>query len=225
MTENRSGGLDGRLPTPRMLVLDADADRRAELENDLASRDLDVVGCNSPGAALARVRMERIDAVAVHAGESVQDAVEICRHLSTNWPDLPVVVIARTGPLGAAVEIFQAGAFDLLIGPLPQSAVVNSLEHAAQMGVFRKDKEQPRPRRVTPLPEAPSPEEQVERRLLLGVMLAARGSKTRAAQVLGIDRAALMERLVRFGVSSLAEREDESCSVPLPPPAPIRRAS
>ena len=226
MIEKFSHEPESQAPTAaRVLVVDGNAERRAKLEMALTQRGLWAVGCSSAGAALAKLQSHRIDAVALHSGERVENGIEACRHLTTNWPDLPVVVVAEGGRLGSAVEIFQAGAYDLLLGSIERRALLDSLEHAAQVGVFRREKQQPRAGRATPIPEAPSPREQVERRHLLGVLLAARGSKTRAARALGIDRSSLVDRLADVGVEASSERDDDSTVVPLPPPAPIRRAS
>lgn len=216
----------------RVLVLDPDASSRGALQAALVARGMRAAGCASAGAALAILRADAIDAVAVHLGELESDGIETCRHVSTNWPELPIVVLAEGGPLGTAIEAFQAGAYDLIVGRTDRASVVDAIEHAAHMGVFRR--EMAGDRTPAPVPgegadtreaEGEMVSEHVERRQLMGLLLAVRGSVSRAAEILHLDRSMLVHRLVRLGVVVDPRREDESRVVPLPPPAPIRRAS
>jgi DNA-binding NtrC family response regulator len=52
------------------------------------------------------------------------------RNLQRNYPDLPVIVLSRTGGEKEWLEVLEAGAFDLLAAPYHPGLVMGLLEQA-----------------------------------------------------------------------------------------------
>jgi phosphoserine phosphatase RsbU/P len=62
------------------------------------------------------------------------DSLDVLRRLRTECPSLPVVVISGTGVLGDAVEALREGAWDFVVKPIQDMAV---LEHAVEGSLDR----------------------------------------------------------------------------------------
>lgn len=206
-------------PSPCVLAIDPDPETRKSLLRALAARGLRTAAGASIGKALARLRSGGVDAVAVHASEPDPTGVETCRHIVASWPAMPIVVIVDAGALGAALNAFEAGAFDYLVGPVDRPGVADALAHAAEMGRLRVRQE----RRLTPVP-APPVDDPVERRYLLGLLAGVGGDRSRAARILGVERPELYERLTRLGVMPKA-CEDETLPIPISPEELLGRRS
>lgn len=209
-----------------VLVVDRDALGRKSLEAALAGRGISTTPVSSVGEGLAALREESVDAVVVHAVDPDPSGITACRYITESWPETPVVVLSEGGPLGQAVEAFAAGAYDFVVGSIDRMAVAEALEHAAQVGRFRRQMAAGEPE---PTPEAertPTTAEHAERRHLMGVLLAVQGDRDRAASLLGIDRSTLYGRLRFLGVVEEGRTEEHSSLSTLPKgDAPLERAS
>jgi len=63
-----------------------------------------------------------------YQGGTWRSALETIRRQA---PQLPVIVVCRTGGEQEWIEVLQAGAFDMICAPFSSEAVLSVLEHAA----------------------------------------------------------------------------------------------
>jgi DNA-binding NtrC family response regulator len=129
------------------------------------------------------------------------DGIELCARMVREFPGLPIVVMTAFGSMDTAVAAMRAGAADFLTKPLELGALASVLGRALA-------RREPSPERAPP-PALGEPAplelvalEEVERRYILRVLEAVRGNKSRAAQVLGLDRKTLYRRLERYAAAS-----------------------
>lgn len=213
--------MDGTQKT-RVLIVEDDAEIRAALHDALdelgyevleepdAERALVTLGCSDFDAVLADVRMPGMGGIA------------LCRHLATDGPHLPVIVMTAFGDVDTAVEALRAGAFDFITKPISIDEVTRVIErsiaeHPRDSAVTRlkqpADSAPPPPAPEQPL-SAPHPFaaaadgsaeaaslEEVERRHIEVVLRAVGWNKARAARELGIDRSTLYRKLIRLGLT------------------------
>jgi DNA-binding NtrC family response regulator len=147
--------------------------------------------------------------------------IALCRHLASDGPHLPVVVMTAFGDVDTAVEALRAGACDFITKPITIQEVARVIErsiaeHPEGLAVARlKQPADDRAAAATSAPERtpaqplpalePSPEaaslEEVERRHIEVVLRAVGWNKARAARELGIDRSTLYRKLIRLGLT------------------------
>jgi len=76
---------------------------------------IDMVRCQPPDLVLCDLRMPRMD------------GIDVLQQLHSEFPDLPVIAVSGAGVLSDAVEALRAGAWDFVVKPIQEMAV---LEHA-----------------------------------------------------------------------------------------------
>jgi len=115
---------------PKVLLLSTDKTEAAVLQEVLAEHLL-----LTPAASLSEVMFllatSSYDALfctwSFHSGTWV-DAVD---NVSRWQPDLPVIILSRTAEEREWVQVLEAGAFDLLVPPFQEEALLAVLEQAS----------------------------------------------------------------------------------------------
>jgi serine phosphatase RsbU (regulator of sigma subunit) len=92
----------------------------AEAENGQAG--LDAIAANPPDLVLCDLRMPELD------------GIEVLRHVSQHYPNLPFVIVSGTGDIGDAIEALKLGAWDYVTKPIHDLAV---LDHAMKKALER----------------------------------------------------------------------------------------
>lgn len=206
----------------RVLIVEDDGEIRAALHDALDDLGYDVL--EEPDAERALVTLGRsdFDAVLVDVRMPGMGGIALCRHLASDGPHLPVVVMTAFGDVDTAVEALRAGACDFITKPISIQEVARVIErsiaeHPEGLAVARlkqpidepppaEDDEShqssapPPPMALDASPEASSLEE-VERRHIEVVLRAVGWNKARAARELGIDRSTLYRKLIRLGLT------------------------
>ena len=114
----------------RVLVVDDEAAMCELLGTQLERRGLSTVTCRSVDAALAAVRTDEVQVVVADHNLPGKTGITLCDHLTSNHPDLPVVLITGFGSMETAIAAIRAGAYDFLTKPFEIEELVLVLERA-----------------------------------------------------------------------------------------------
>lgn len=207
-----------------LLVIDDDASTCELLAARLDPSKFTVLWSTQPEDAERLLRERAFDAVLTDVRMHQLDGIELCARIVEKHPGLPVVLMTAFGSIDTAVSAMRAGASDFLTKPLDAELVTSALERAIAHASLQRDVAA-RGRSITPedLPEKVRDHQQrqspgagaepselvaldeIERRHILRVLEAMHGNKSRAAQVLGLDRKTLYRRLERYGAMANGE--------------------
>ncbi len=127
-------------PSPRSLVVDDDPDLLRWLEDTLPRRGFAVTSCLR--AADAREALARGDDTAVVITDlnmPGERGIDLCAHVASRWPDVPVIVLTAFGGLDSAVEAIRAGAYYYLTKPIEIEEVARALERAVAHGALLRE--------------------------------------------------------------------------------------
>jgi DNA-binding NtrC family response regulator len=193
-----------------VLVIDDDASLCELLAERLEASRFTVVWTTQPERAESLIGEQPFDVVLTDLRMQHVDGIELCARLVRKYPELPVVVMTAFGSVGAAVSAMRAGARDFIIKPHDLALLTATLERAMADAVSQREARERQ--RVTAErqrehvdAEVATPElvalDEIERRHILRVLEAVQGNKSRAAQVLGLDRKTLYRRLERYGAA------------------------
>jgi len=106
------------MTSPRVLVVDDEADLRELLEITLLKMGLDVDSTETLQHARQKLRAQHFDVVLTDMRLPDGDGLDIVRHISEQHGQTPVAVITAFGSTSNAVAALKAGAFDYLAKPV-----------------------------------------------------------------------------------------------------------
>jgi len=178
--------------TGTVLVVEDDDDTRAALADTLSDLGHTIETSANGDAALERLAAAKFDVVLTDVRMPGMNGIELCRRLSGERPNLPVLVMTAFSDTESALGALRAGASDFITKPLSVERLASTLERALRRG--------PQSRFVVRATPAPRALEDVERRHILHVLDALGWNKAEAARVLGINRATLYRKLQRYGL-------------------------
>lgn len=189
--------------THSVLVIDDDTSSCDRLVERLDASRFEVFCTSMPEHVEGLLRERPFDAVLTDAQVQRLDGIALCSRLLERHPGLPVVVMAAFGSIETAVRAMRAGASDFLTKPIDLELFNVTLERAIAHASLRREVAELR--RELGAIGAETNElvalEEIERRYILRVLTAVQGNKSRAAQVLGLDRKTLYRRLERYGAA------------------------
>jgi DNA-binding NtrC family response regulator len=212
----------------RVLIVEDDDEIRAALHDALD--DLGYEALEEPDAERALVTLGRtyFDALLVDVRMPGMGGIALCRHLASDGPRVPVIVMTAFGDVDTAVEALRAGAFDFITKPISIPDVARVIERGIaenprsfSMARLKEPAPEPtppgdgaaEPAQVGAVAAGPAPGgaepttgeaaslEEVERRHIEVVLRAVGWNKARAARELGIDRSTLYRKLIRLGLT------------------------
>ena len=102
----------------KIVVVDDDADMCEMLQQDLTRRGFEVVWFLNAEKAAEHVRQAEVDVLLTDLNLPRMNGIELCRQVTGDRPDLPVVVITAFGSLESAVAAIRAGAYDFVTKPI-----------------------------------------------------------------------------------------------------------
>ena len=101
----------------RVLIVDDDFDTREMLEAALRDAGYQTSTHGSAEDALRALDSEDFDVILADVMMPRVGGTDLCRHISENHPDVPVVMITAHGSADVAVDAIRAGAYDFLTKP------------------------------------------------------------------------------------------------------------
>ena len=111
----------------RILVVDDDSMMRFNIAAYLEDSGYDVSEAADGPDAIVALRDQPPDLVLCDLRMPRMDGLDVMRELHDGYPGLPVIAVSGTGVLNDAVEALRAGAWDFVVKPIQNMAV---LEHA-----------------------------------------------------------------------------------------------
>ncbi len=106
------------MPNHHALIIDDEPDIRELLEMTLSRMDLQVTTAQDVTTAKQALRENRFDLCFTDMRLPDGDGIDLVKHISEEYPDLPVAMITAYGNTGAAVAALKAGAFDFVSKPV-----------------------------------------------------------------------------------------------------------
>jgi len=130
----------------RILTIDDEADIRASFRRFLAEYGHEVIEAEDGDAGLAAFRRARPDLVLVDLRMPGIGGLDVIAAIKEESPETPVIVVSGTGNISDAIEALRLGAWDYLLKPVQELAVLrhavdNALERARLMGENRRYQE------------------------------------------------------------------------------------
>ncbi len=115
----------------RVLVVDDDRDLCELLEADLRLRGFEVTWVTTGEEALA-MRNKHWDVILTDLQMPGMGGIDLCRNLSIDRPELPVVVLTAFGSFESAVAAIRAGAYDFVSKPIEMDMLALTLERTVK---------------------------------------------------------------------------------------------
>ncbi|HEY3500133.1 MAG TPA: sigma-54 dependent transcriptional regulator [Polyangiaceae bacterium] len=117
-----------------MLVVEDDDEIRLALIDALSELGHEVLAESRAEPALQALEQGDVNLVLTDFRMPGMDGIELCAHLASEWPNLPVVVMTAFGDLDAAVGALRAGAFDFIPKPFAIERLISVVGRALDHG-------------------------------------------------------------------------------------------
>lgn len=129
--------------TPVILTIDDEEIIRETIHDFLECFDYKVLEAENGREGLAVFEQEHPDMVLVDLRMPEVDGLQVLKKITTDAPDIPVIIVSGTGVIADAVEALRLGAWDYLLKPIEdlsvlRHAVEKTLERA---GLIRENRE------------------------------------------------------------------------------------
>ncbi|MCR9096865.1 MAG: sigma-54 dependent transcriptional regulator [bacterium] len=125
----------------RILVIDADAAVREDLEIVLSDEGYEVQTADRGETALDRIETSTVDAVLLDLHVPGLEGFDLLPQIARHLPGVPIIVMSAVGDERLAVEAIQRGAYDYLAKPIQPSEIRLTLLKAHQREVLRRKTE------------------------------------------------------------------------------------
>jgi DNA-binding NtrC family response regulator len=112
------------------MIVDDEEDFRNTLAKRLEKRNLRVIKADGGEAALALLKQECVDVVALDVRMQGMDGIEVLRAIKALNPEIEVVMLTGHASVEAAVQGMDLGAFDYLMKPVGIDELVFKLQDA-----------------------------------------------------------------------------------------------
>ena len=103
--------------TRHIWIIDDDDSIRWVLQKALEAADFIVTSFDNANTILDKLKQEKPDALITDVRMPGIDGLELLSHLSSDFPDLPVIIMTAHTDLDSAVSAYQGGAFEYLPKP------------------------------------------------------------------------------------------------------------
>jgi len=119
---------------PLILTIDDEPGIRMSFRRYLSEFGYEVIEAGDGGEGLEVFEDRRPDLALVDLRMPGMDGIEVIAHIKEESPDTPVIVVSGTGNINDAIDALRLGAWDYLLKPLGDMAV---LRHAVEKGLER----------------------------------------------------------------------------------------
>ena len=117
----------------RALIVDDEPDIRELLEITLGRMGLDTDSAATVGEAHTLLADKGFDVCLTDMRLPDGNGIDLVRHISTMYSELPVAVITAHGSMDAAIEALKAGAFDFVSKPVDLAQLRNLVDQALKL--------------------------------------------------------------------------------------------
>jgi len=191
----------------RLLIVDNDYGARESLRTVFAP-DYQITLASNAADAKKALQTQPIDLMLLDVFMPRQEGVSLLREISSEYPDLPVIMISASTAIRPVIDSMRAGAIDFILKPFDVDDI------RARVAALLKN-------RLTADTKADSPAEsgmpdpdtlelpinladavnEFERRLITRALWESGGVQTRAAKLLGITRRILRYRMEKLNIT------------------------
>src|ERR1700745_4213435 len=113
-----------------ILVVDDEKSQREILELILSEQGYDVTTAASGEAAIKFARERRFDLALTDLKMTGMDGIELLQHLLELDSSIIVILLTAHGSIDSAKEALRRGAFDYLLKPFDQEALLETIKRA-----------------------------------------------------------------------------------------------
>lgn len=111
-------------------IIDDEDSIRWVLQRALEGADFSVTSFDNANTILSRLKLEQPDAIITDVRMPGMDGLELLTRLSTDYPDLPVIIMTAHTDLDSAVSAYKGGAFEYLPKPFDIDDAVEIAQRA-----------------------------------------------------------------------------------------------
>jgi two-component system response regulator HydG len=116
----------------QVLVIDDDQSMCELIAEVLASRGYSVEWRMRGDEGLELLRERDFDVVITDVNLDTMNGLDLCRIVTENRPDTPVIVITAFGDMSSAITAIRAGAYDFINKPMDMTSLTHAIERAVQ---------------------------------------------------------------------------------------------
>jgi CheY-like chemotaxis protein len=115
----------------RILVVDDDKEQVRLLGRMLQGHGWEVDSAYDGASALAKVKSEHFDVVLMDIRMPEQDGLSMLQPMQEQDPTLTVILLSGDVEQGDVLKAFRSGAYECLLKPVDESALVKAVQQAA----------------------------------------------------------------------------------------------
>src|SRR3972149_9162979 len=118
-------------PQPTILAVDDEPFVLESVALLLDSFGYNVVACDHPGEALAKLQSNRFDIVLTDINMPGMSGIELLGKIRSFNTEIPVILMTAYADLDVAIDAIKNGAFDFLLKPFKSQYLVKCMGRAA----------------------------------------------------------------------------------------------
>jgi two-component system response regulator HydG len=123
----------------RILVIDDDQSMCELIQDSLQRNGWEVTWRLRGDEGLELVREQTFDVVITDVNLEQMNGLDLCRNLTENRPDTPVIVITAFGNMSSAIAAIRAGAYDFINKPIDMAQLSHVIDRAVQHRHLREE--------------------------------------------------------------------------------------
>src|SRR5262245_45970084 len=123
----------------RILVIDDDQSMCELIQESLQRNGWEVIWRLRGDEGLELVREQNFDVVITDVNLEQMNGLDLCRNLTENRPDTPVIVITAFGNMSSAIAAIRAGAYDFINKPIDMAQLSHVIDRAVQHRHLREE--------------------------------------------------------------------------------------
>ncbi len=122
----------------KILVVDDEKNYLLVMEDFLAEKGYHVLTADNAQAALDVIADTDLDLILTDMKMPGLNGIDLIRKIKDVDPDMPVVMMTAFGTVEKAVEAMRAGAYDFVLKPFENEAILRTIERALEIGRLRR---------------------------------------------------------------------------------------
>jgi two-component system response regulator HydG len=116
----------------KVLLIDDDESMCRLIEDGLSRSGVQVEWRLRGEEAIELLREQDFDVVVTDINLDSMSGLEVCKKITENRPDIPVVVITAFGNMSSAITAIRAGAYDFINKPIELGVLFHTIERAVE---------------------------------------------------------------------------------------------